>query len=431
MPRVNSISCYLSYFERQVSAMNANPQRIARDIEALRRMSAPGKPGVHRMSFSPEYRAAADYLAGQMSAAGLSVREDGLGVLYGTLPGSDPGAAPILSGSHLDTVPSGGAFDGAAGIVAALEAARMIAQSGTPLRHPLEVVAFIEEEGTLFGHATLASSLMAGTLDDRALDSFEQGGRSLRQMARDYGASGLIEDISRQGDRLHGFVELHIEQGPVLEGAGCPIGVVDTIVGLQMLAVRVTGQAGHAGTTPMPGRRDAGIGAFKLILAVNEHVCSRWPGEAVVTVGRMSLEPGGNNVIPSAAAFNFDLRSQREDVIADVRAFIEAKAGELAERMALGITVTPGRVQPPRPMDGGIKAMIAQSAANRGLGHMNLPSGAGHDAMLMAALCRTAMIFVPSDGGLSHNPAENTSAQALADGTNVLYDTLRALDAAE
>ncbi len=406
--------------------MKANADRLSKDIATLKTFSEPGKAGVHRMSFTPEYRRAVDYMKDQMLRLGMDVRENGMGVLYGTLAGSDPDAPPIVSGSHLDTVPGGGAFDGAAGAVAALEVARMLRESGRPLRHPYQAACFVEEEGATFGVGCLASAFISGERGGADLDGLVFEGRTLRETLREYGASA--KDICRKGEKAKAFVELHIEQGPILENENLSIGIVESIVGAQNVAVRVTGEAGHAGTTPMKVRKNAGIAACGLILAAHAYVREKYWEDLVLTVGKITLLPGGTNVIPGEAQYRYDLRSHRVDAIKDVVAFIGRKAAEIAEEEKVAIQVTPASLRKPTWMSGHVKDLIEQSVKELGYSYKRMNSGAGHDTMKIARIWDTGMIFVPSERGLSHNPAENTKLEDLARGVDVLYGVVRRLD---
>lgn len=285
--------------------MKANVSRIRKDLKMLRSFSDSSGPGVNRISWTPVYRDAVEYLKKELTALGLTVKEDGMGILLGTLPGTDPSAPTLLSGSHLDTVPNGGAFDGTAGFVAALEAARMILDSGRPLRHTYQILGFPEEEGAATGISVLSSQFMTGQAADDRLDEITVQNKSLRQFLKDYGVSADIRQICRRDDPVKAFLELHIEQGPILERERISVGIVENIVGYRAFTVEVTGEAGHAGSTPMHMRRDAGIGAFSLIVAANQFVWNHYGKDAVITIGQISLEPGGINVIPQKLFFQW------------------------------------------------------------------------------------------------------------------------------
>ena len=237
-------------------------KRLQTEIETLKNISEPCQCGTTRYSYSKAYKEGVSYVRGVMEDCGLKTREDGVGNLIGTLPGTEPGLSKILSGSHLDTVRCAGAFDGIAGVLCAIEAARMVKESGVPLRHTYEALGMIGEEGTRFGKALLGSQFIAGIYGADELDEFvgTEDGKTMRQAMNEYGLSGELDGVSRKDENVKAFLEIHGEQGPVLEQGQKEIGIVDTIVGLSWLVVKVTGQAGHSGTVPMNLRKDAGTG---------------------------------------------------------------------------------------------------------------------------------------------------------------------------
>jgi hydantoinase/carbamoylase family amidase len=355
-----------------------------------------------------------------MRALGLEVEVDPAGNLIGRWEvGEGP---PVIAGSHLDTVPSGGRLDGALGVAGALHAvAELQRRAVTPAR-PLWVVAFMDEEGTRFGAALFGSRAYAGEdvtpLGSRA----DAAGVTLAEAMR---ARGF--DIARAGEAarvrdVRAYLELHIEQGPVLETEGKQIGVVTSIVGQRRFTVRLRGQANHAGTTPMALRRDAFAGAARIALELRDHARSR--RDATVTVGRVSVSPGGVNVVPGRAEFTIDARASTADGVAELERQVAEVAARVAREEDLGLELEPTFSLEPLELDPGLVGSVERAAAAEGAASLRLPSGAGHDAMVIGRHVPAAMIFVPSVGGISHSPAEHTSVDELELGVRVLAGTL-------
>ncbi|WP_405406176.1 Zn-dependent hydrolase [Paracoccus sp. Ld10] len=408
----------------------ADVRRIEALIEGIDGFNATPGRGTTRLTYSPEYRAARNFVAGRMVEAGLQVREDAVGNVFGRLEGARPDLAPILVGSHLDSVPNGGRFDGPAGVVAGIETAFLFRDLGLRPDRPIEVVAMIEEEGTRFGGGLFGSRLLTGQLDPAVLDDLcDDAGVSAAQAMTDYGL-----DPARAGQAallpgsVHAFLELHIEQGPVLEAEGQDIAIVDRIVGLAQLRVTVRGQAGHAGTTPMDQRRDALAGAVG-ILSLLPDLARQVGRQSVLTVGKMEVLPGGANVIPDLVTFTVDLRAPAEE---DVLRLIEMVQGAVAHAQGNGLTAQVERqlYAPPTPLSEQIHAALSAQAETLGVSHRVMVSGAGHDAMIMAGFAPTGLIFVPSRGGISHAPEEWTDYDQLARGIDVIFATIRQMSGA-
>ncbi len=409
----------------------AKQERIVEDIEALRRITQPCACGTQRPSYTPEYRRGVEYVRRRMDAFGLKTREDNAGNLYGLLEGRQPDAPKLISGSHLDSVKCSGAYDGIAGVLCALEAARMIVESGVPLRRSLEVMGTIGEEGTRFGQALIGSQLIEGSWGEEQLDAFHglEDGLSLRQTMRAYGLPGNAEGVCRRGDAVKAFVELHAEQGPVLEHAGVSIGVVENIVAISWMYITVHGMASHPGTIPMSVRRDACVGACRLVCAVTDYARERYDGEATVTAGKMEVFPGNTNCIPSRCDLTLDIRTCSGAYRDDLVRFIREKKAEVERECRVEIEVREGMRQAPTALDAGIQQCIEDSCRKLGYSWRRMNSGAGHDAMIFSRIWPTGMVFVPSRGGLTHHPDEFVPPEELAKGADVLYETFRALDA--
>jgi len=382
--------------------------RLFERLEALYEIG--GGRGANRPAYSDAEEEAHRLVAGWMNEAGLDVERDAAGNLYGRFPGSRPELPEVWTGSHLDSVPEGGRFDGPLGVLAGLEAIERIGQQERTLR----VAAFRDEEGWRWGRGCFGSRALCGQLEPGELDAVDDDGVSLRDaVGQELSGSGLLQRL------LAAYVEVHIEQGPVLAGAEAPLGVVTAIVGLARLAVTFTGSAGHAGTTPMGTRDDALCKAAEYVLRVRDAAAAR--EGAVATVGRLAVEPGAANVIPDRVSLIVDARAPEEAMLAALLAEIEATAdGADVERLR--------RTEPVR-MAEAVRSALREALAEHGIDAPELHSGAGHDAgVLGAAGVPSGMLFVRSlAGGVSHSPDEESSPEDVALAVEVLAATLRRL----
>jgi allantoate deiminase len=379
-------------------------ERAEAMIAELAAISAePGR--LVRLFLTPEHRRAADLVAGWMRAAGLAVTEDALG----TVRGRYGAGRRLLIGSHIDTVIDAGKYDGPLGVIAGILAAEHFAGSRAALPVGIDVLAFGDEEGTRFP-ATLASSLAcAGALGPEMLGLRDTAGVSLADALKRYGKNpGDVAAAGYRKDDVAAYVEVHIEQGPVLESRNQPLGVVTGINGQSFLLVEIFGEAGHAGTVPMILRRDALAGAAEAMLLA-EQIARDSKGEVVATVGRLNVEPGAANVIPGHVVLWIDMRSGND--AARVKFIERFKAGcrDIADRRHLGLTITPTREVPTTPCDPALQQQLADAVAAVGGEPYRLGSGAGHDGQAMAKLCPIGMLFVRCRGGISHNPMEYAS----------------------
>ncbi len=402
----------------------ADAQRLEERIKTLATHGANADGGVDRVAYSQADLDGRAYVRQLMEDAGLEVRVDAGGNIIGRRAGSDPDAKPIMFGSHIDSVPGGGNYDGPAGVLTALEVIELFNQAEHTTRHPLDMIVFSNEEGGLVG-----SLALTGKLRDSALDVVSHSGLTIAEGTEAIGGNleNLEQDQLHPGD-LEAFVELHIEQGAVLDNNGINIGVVEGIVGIGWWDVTLTGIANHAGTTPMYLRDDAMLAAAELTIAVNEAATSR-PGGQVATVGRIQAFPGAPNVIPGRVEMSLEIRDLDQTVIDEIFVEIQRRAAAITTRSGVTIEFAPVDVaSQPAPTDSRVQAVIANAAEQLGLSHRLMPSGAGHDAQDMVAIAPTGMIFVPSQDGLSHTPREFTSAEDLANGANVLLSTIAAID---
>ncbi|WP_037488596.1 allantoate amidohydrolase [Sphingobium indicum] len=359
--------------------------------------------GLYRGYLNPSYTAAQDALAGWMAQAGMAVYRDAAANLIGRYDGTQPGAPALLIGSHLDSVRDGGRYDGPLGIMLGLEAVAALHQSGKRLPFPIEVIAFGDEEGSRFPAAMLTSRAVAGTLAPEALDIADADGVSLSQAG--VSLSDYLSAARGPGTTL-AYLEAHIEQGPVLEADGLAVGTVTGIAAQLRYQAVIKGMAGHAGTSSMPLRRDAVAGAAEMILAI-EKIARADASDLVATVGRIEALPGAPNVIAGEVRFTIDIRSgeeARRDRAAE--AILDALAS-IANHRDLNYAIQRVHDLPASPCDPALMDLMDAATADAGYPIRRLVSGAGHDAMVMAALCPTAMLFIRCKHGISHNPAEH------------------------
>src|SRR5215475_6801730 len=398
--------------------------RLRRDMERLADIGRGPDGGFHRTAYSAADAEARAWYHARCLDAGLDLRTDGLGNMFaGTAAALTSDVPAVWSGSHIDTVPNGGAYDGAVGTVAALECVRRIAESGIALRRPVRSVVFSDEEGN-YGHLLGSLGLRTG-YDAGQLEAMtgRDGDRLVDALAGWTWKTGSPTDTRLPPGTIDSFVELHIEQGAHLENGGLEIGVVTSIVGLSGGLAEFVGRADHAGTTPMTMRKDALLAASRFIVGLPAIAAAVGPS-SVVTTGRISVAPGGANVVPERAVVTLDFRDPDRDRLMELERRIRAAVADAATEHGVESAWHPDDFVDPVPLDDGVRGVIRRSADRLGLNHMDMPSGAGHDSQNMAHLAPTAMIFVPSRGGRSHSPAEYTEFADIENGANVLLATL-------
>jgi len=428
---------FSSLLPRRAHARQAS-RRPAIDAARLRRrleqLSTFGRPpggtfadGVSRVAYSAADLAARAWVLDEVRAAGFTPRLDAAGNIF-VRSGGESSRPPILFGSHIDSVPGGGNFDGDLGTLAALDVLEAVRAAGVATRHPLEMVLWAHEESTAFGRGTACSRIVAGDLEAGDLDQVWNGLRRRDAIARVGGDPARIEEAVRPKGAWHAYVELHIEQGGTLDRAKVPIGVVEGIVAIHRYDVVVEGVANHAGTTEMDRRQDALVAAADLVLAVRRIAAGR-TGRQVGTVGRLEVAPNSPNVVPGRVVLSVEFRDLSAAVLDDLGASTRAEAARIGRETGTTITMTLASTNPPAPAHAGVQAAIRTAVDRAGLTARDLPSGAGHDAQMVAALCPMGMIFVPSIGGISHSPRELTAWDDCARGAQVLLDTVLALDA--
>jgi N-carbamoyl-L-amino-acid hydrolase len=403
--------------------LRVNGDRIMSHINALAEFGKNPQGGVSRVAYSDADKQGREYVLSLLRDAKLDVSIDAAGNLIGRRAGSAGGLKPLLIGSHVDTVPEGGNYDGVVGSMGAIEVAQTLAEKNVSLRHPLEVVIFQNEEGGLIG-----SRAMDGELTERELDLVSRSGKTIREGVRFIGGDpAKLAGVRRNKGDIAAYLELHIEQGGILDTEKIKIGVVEGIVGINWWDVTIEGFANHAGTTAMNNRQDALLAAAKFIEAVNRVVTSV-PGRQVGTVGRINALPGAPNVIPGKVVLSLELRDLDAAKISSLYEKIRAEAQQIATASGTKFDFKEINVNIPAPTDTRIRSLISEAARELGLSTKLMPSGAGHDAQDMARLGPVGMIFVPSVGGISHSPREFSHPEDIANGANVLLHTLLKLD---
>ena len=397
-----------------------DPARIMQRCEALARHSELAA-GLTRVFLSPEARAASDKVLGWMREAGMQAKLDAIGNAAGRYEGERAGLPCLMLGSHLDTVRDAGKYDGMLGVITAIECVHALNAAGKRLPFAIEVIGFGDEEGVRFGTTLLGSRALAGTLDPKALQMKDATGKAMADALREFGLQpSRIPEVARKKGDVLAYAELHIEQGPVLEAEGLPVGVVTAINGFSRLRVTLHGAAGHAGTVPMGLRRDALAGAAECVLVVER--IAKQHAELVGTVGRIEAKPGAINVIPGEVAFSVDVRAPqdalRNEAVAAIRSQIESICknrklkSEIESLQEFGVSACA-----PWLME-----QMDRAVARQGFGVRRLPSGAGHDGMALRAITDICMLFVRCKGGISHSPLESITEEDAAAGATVLLD---------
>ena len=417
--------------ERSASSTTAlvNNRRLMRDLNAIGRIGIGNHGAVTRLVFSIKELRSRQVLIHLMRQAGLTVRIDAIGNIFGRFAGSDPRAPAVLAGSHLDTVIHGGKYDGPVGVIGALEAVRTISENKIRVRSPLEVVCFVGEESSRFGFSTLGSSLAAGEVHaDDLTHAVDPQGTKLENVLASLGiTSRNLKSMRRDPKTLKAYLELHIEQGPILEAKGKRIGLVTSIAAPSRFRIILKGRADHSGTTPMNMRKDALVASAQLIEYI-EKVCRQYAsmekGRVVGTVGAIKVEPGVINAVPGRAELAVDIRGASAQSKNRVARLVKQQARVIAKKRGIGVEVLTIREEDPVPLDKRLLRLTRKLCDEKQINYEIMPSGAGHDAMQMAKITPAAMIFVPSKRGISHNPLEWTDPKDIALGTQLLMETM-------
>ena len=401
--------------------IRVNIERLKQDLEELGRIGRDEHDGVSRPSFSPADFEARAWLKKKIEEAGLCYRQDGAGNQFGRVEGQ---GKTVMAGSHIDTVPNGGMFDGAVGVVAALEAVHRILEDRIPLARPLEVASFTDEEGNLIGDF-LGSRAFMGLLDEGEIRNGRTSfGMPFRDVLKrtEFTAEGILA-AHKQRPELEAYLELHIEQGPVLEDESMPLGIVERIAGKHYRRCAFVGEPGHAGTTPLELRRDAFLGLADFALKATQHVATKHYG-SMLTIGKAVLHPGSFSVIPGRADFTLEFRSASPEALAAIEKEVFALAEDIASTR--GLTFVSRLVDKTTPVTTPPRMLKLLEDECRALGYpsMRLTSGAGHDAQILAGACDVGLIFIPSPDGISHSPAERADWGDLEKGANLLLRTI-------
>ncbi len=403
-------------------ALRCDGVRLWDSLMTLARIGATPAGGVRRLTLTELDGQARRLLIDWLRDCGCRIRVDAIGNIHGTRPGTED-LDPIGIGSHLDTQPNGGRFDGAYGVMAGLEVLRTLDDHGIRTRHPVNVTAWTNEEGSRFTPVMMGSGVYAGAFTlEHCLAQQDRDGQSVGAALEAIGFAG--RDAA---PALAAYFEPHIEQGPILEAEGITIGAVETALGQRWFDVLITGQDAHAGPTPLAMRRDALLGAAQVIAAVRR-IAEEHPDEARGTVGQLDVTPNSRNVIPGRVALTVDLRNARDETLSRMVDALRAQCDAIAAEHRLTISLDEVVYFPPCRFDPALVALVEQAAGRLGHSHRRIASGAGHDAVYVARRHPAAMIFVPCEGGISHNEIENAQPEHLAAGTDVLLEAVLAFD---
>ncbi len=410
--------------------MSVDAAALQREIDELAEISSHPAPAVTRVLFSDEDLQARAWLKEKFEAAGLAMREDAVGNIFARWTGTEPDLPAVATGSHTDAIPHAGKYDGVVGVLGGLEAVRALQRESFQPRRSLEIIMFTAEEPTRFGLGCLGSRLLAGTLDLEEVSKLrDPEGRSLEDLRAKAKCRGELESVRLAAGHFHAFVELHIEQGPILEREGLDIGVVEKIAAPAAFRVCIAGEGGHAGAVLMPGRRDAGLAASEIALAVENAALHSGSPDTVGTTGVFHIEPGAINSVPARAMIEIDLRDTNLATRNQAEAAIRDAVADIAARRKVDAAIEVINSDPPAICAPEIVETASAAAAARGWSVSRMVSRAYHDSLFMASICPTAMIFIPCRGGWSHRPDEFSSVEAIEKGVRVLADSLRSLAA--
>ena len=403
-------------------------KRVSDELDALAALSSSPPPNVTRVLWGEQDVAARALVRGWCVEAGLEVREDALGNLFARWPGEAPELPPVASGSHTDAIPNAGRYDGTVGVVGMLEALRALRRGGFRPRRSLELIMFTAEEPTRFGIGCLGSRALAGTLSPARLASLRDAdGRSLDELRHAAGFAGDLSGVRLDAGAYAAFVELHIEQGPLLERAGDTIGIVGHIAAPASLRLRLTGQGGHAGAMLMPERHDALLAGAEIALAVERAALVTGSRDSVATTGVFAIEPGAVNSVPAVALLECDVRDTDGPRRDAMLATIEREVATICARRGVAFAAEQLNADPPATCDPALIDAVERVCEGLGLPSQRMTSRAYHDSLFMARLCPTTMIFIPCRAGVSHRPDEYAAPEHIAAGAAVLAHTLARL----
>jgi N-carbamoyl-L-amino-acid hydrolase len=409
--------------------IHIDSERLQKEIDELSLISEQPAPVVTRVLFSGADLKARAHVKGLFREAGLSIREDGAGNIFARWEGRDTAAAPIATGSHIDAIPNAGKYDGVVGVLGAIEAVRVLQKSGFVPARSIECIVFTAEEPTRFGLGCLGSRLMAGTLSKEKIAGLrDKDGNDLEYWRARAGLSkGAVDQVKMAENSYAGFVELHIEQGPILEQRNLAIGIVEKIAAPSSLRLQLTGVGGHAGAVLMPERRDASLAGAEIALAVEKAALESGSPDTVGTTGVFHIEPGAVNSVPCHATLEIDLRDTNLAARDAALTRIETAAAEICRRRKIELQLERINADAPAICDARLVHLVSEICGGLGLSYTKMISRAYHDSLFMARICPTAMIFIPCRGGVSHRPDEYSSPQQIAAGVAVLAETLARL----
>jgi N-carbamoyl-L-amino-acid hydrolase len=397
--------------------LKIDSDRLWNSLMEMAQIGATEKGGVRRLTLTDLDRESRELFTQWCEDAGCTVTIDRVGNMFARRPGRDPSKKPVMSGSHLDSQPTGGKYDGAYGVLAALEVVRTLNDAGVKTEAPVEIAMWTNEEGSRYAPAMMGSGVFSGIFSTEEVHAkIDAEGKSFGEELRRIGYEG---DETPGDHPADSYFECHIEQGPILEREGVPVGVVTDANGQRWYEVTLTGVESHAGPTPMETRKDALVGAARMISLVNEIGLANLPN-ACATVGMLEVYPNSRNVIPGQVFFTIDFRHPDDTVLSQMDAALKAGLAQISEEIGLQLDRHDLWYSPPIPFDPDCVAAVRRGAELHGHGHRDIVSGAGHDAVYMTRMCPTAMIFVPCEGGISHNEAENATREDLAAGCDVL-----------
>ena len=403
-------------------------ERLQHQIDTLASISEATAPVVTRVLFSEADLQARAFVKKLCRELNLTLREDAVGNLFARWPGNNPSVAPVATGSHIDAIPNAGRYDGVVGVLGALEAIRALKQSGFQPQRSIEVIVFTAEEPTRFGIGCLGSRLMSGVLSlEKAGSLLDREGQPLDWWRAKAGFCGQLDTVRIDKGFYSAFIELHIEQGPLLEKENIPIGVVEKIAAPATLRIQLTGEGGHAGAVLMPHRHDAMLAGAEIALAVEQAALTTGSPDTVATTGVFRIEPGAVNSVPCRAWLEIDLRDTQTNTRDLALSRIEGAVGQICRRRSIDFQIERLNVDPPAICDATLVSTIAEVCRELGLPLKKMISRAYHDSLFMAQLCPTTMIFIRCRGGVSHRPDEYSSPEQIRDGVRVLAQTLMRL----
>lgn len=407
------------------------PKLIGEQIDELGSIRDKSLAGYTRRSFTPEYLKGRDFVQARMKEAGLSIGQDAAANIIARWEGANPQLAPIMFGSHSDSVPAGGRFDGMAGVLGAIEAVRLLHNAGWQPQHPIEIVDFLAEEPSEFGISTVGSRGMVGNLSADMLASKDGQGRTLVEGIREMGGDPdrMLREVRKPGD-VAAYIEMHIEQGRRLFESKIPLGVVTRIAGIRRYLVTVQGETDHAGATEMSRRRDALTAASEIILALEKLARAKEGRNVVATVGKLNIDPNSPNVVPGRAIFTAEVRSIWAEELAEIAEKFKAEASRLAGGRRVEADLKLVTSGDPVVIADSIQALLLEACQDSGQPVMSLPSGAGHDTNQLARIAPAGMLFIPSINGKSHCPEEETDFDDVAKGVDAIVHSMLRLDAA-